>query len=125
MAANTEAQAQLHPALVGTEARRVIEIAKEHGALGYKVNGAGGEGGSLTLLCGEDSAQRQRPGPRDRAGRPGLSPGSGPSLSARSAGLELLSQVAPGVEAIGVLFEPAVADEETKRNLRGSMLTVP
>jgi D-glycero-alpha-D-manno-heptose-7-phosphate kinase len=55
----TEGQARLHPALVGTEARRVIEIAKEHGALGWKVNGAGGEGGSLTLLCDEDAA-RQR-----------------------------------------------------------------
>jgi D-glycero-alpha-D-manno-heptose-7-phosphate kinase len=40
-----EAQGRLHPALVGTEARRVIEIAKAHGALGWKVNGAGGEGG--------------------------------------------------------------------------------
>jgi D-glycero-alpha-D-manno-heptose-7-phosphate kinase len=30
----------------------VIEIAKEHGALGWKVNGAGGEGGSLTILTG-------------------------------------------------------------------------
>ncbi len=55
----TEGQARLHPALVGTEARRVIEIAKEHGALGWKVNGAGGAGGSITLLCDEDAA-RQR-----------------------------------------------------------------
>jgi D-glycero-alpha-D-manno-heptose-7-phosphate kinase len=55
----TEGQARLHPALVGTEARRVIEIAREHGALGWKVNGAGGAGGSITLLCDED-ASRQR-----------------------------------------------------------------
>jgi D-glycero-alpha-D-manno-heptose-7-phosphate kinase len=48
---NTEGQARLNPALVGTEASRVIEIARAHGALGWKVNGAGGEGGSLTLLC--------------------------------------------------------------------------
>jgi len=59
MRAATEGQGRLHPALVGTEARRVIEIAREHGALGWKVNGAGGEGGSLTLLCDED-ASRQR-----------------------------------------------------------------
>ena len=55
----TEAQGRLHPALVGTEARRVIEIAEAHGALGWKVNGAGGEGGSLTLLCGESSARKR------------------------------------------------------------------
>jgi D-glycero-alpha-D-manno-heptose-7-phosphate kinase len=59
MTASTEAQGRLHPALVGTEARRVIEIAKAHGALGWKVNGAGGEGGSLTLLCDEDSARKR------------------------------------------------------------------
>jgi D-glycero-alpha-D-manno-heptose-7-phosphate kinase len=55
MTDSTEAQARLHPALVGTEARQVIEIAKARGALGWKVNGAGGDGGSLTLLCGENS----------------------------------------------------------------------
>jgi len=59
MIESTEAQGRLHPALVGTEARRVIAIAKEHGALGWKVNGAGGEGGSLTLLCDESSAAKR------------------------------------------------------------------
>ena len=53
MIENTEAQERLHPDLVSREARRVIEIAKAHGALGWKVNGAGGEGGSLTILTGE------------------------------------------------------------------------
>ncbi|MGC9993677.1 MAG: GHMP kinase [Terriglobia bacterium] len=52
MIENTEAQGRLHPDLVSRDARRVIEIAKEHGALGWKVNGAGGEGGSLTILTG-------------------------------------------------------------------------
>ena len=52
MIENTEAQERLHPELVSSEARRVIEIAKEHGALGWKVNGAGGDGGSLTILTG-------------------------------------------------------------------------
>jgi D-glycero-alpha-D-manno-heptose-7-phosphate kinase len=52
MIENTEAQERLHPDLVSREAHRVIEIAKEHGALGWKVNGAGGEGGSLTILTG-------------------------------------------------------------------------
>jgi D-glycero-alpha-D-manno-heptose-7-phosphate kinase len=59
MVESTEAQGRLHPALVGTEARRVFAIAKEHGALGWKVNGAGGEGGSLTLLCDESSGRKR------------------------------------------------------------------
>jgi D-glycero-alpha-D-manno-heptose-7-phosphate kinase len=56
---NTEAQAQLHPALVGTRARQVIAIARDHGVLGWKVNGAGGEGGSITLLCDVDASRRR------------------------------------------------------------------
>jgi D-glycero-alpha-D-manno-heptose-7-phosphate kinase len=52
MSNNTEAQGRLHPELISRDAWRVMEIAREHGALGWKANGAGGEGGSLTLLCG-------------------------------------------------------------------------
>ena len=52
MVRNTETQRNMHADLVGPEAGRVIEIAKAHGALGWKVNGAGGAGGSLTILCG-------------------------------------------------------------------------
>ncbi|HQZ18057.1 MAG TPA: GHMP kinase [Vicinamibacteria bacterium] len=59
MIESTEAQGRLHSALIGAEARKVIEIAKAHGALGWKVNGAGGEGGSLTLLCGESSERKR------------------------------------------------------------------
>jgi D-glycero-alpha-D-manno-heptose-7-phosphate kinase len=55
MVANTEAQARLHPTLVCSDAKRVIEIAKDHGAVGWKVNGAGGEGGSVTLLCSAEA----------------------------------------------------------------------
>jgi D-glycero-alpha-D-manno-heptose-7-phosphate kinase len=55
MADNTEAQRRLHPALVSRDAERVIAIARAHGAIGWKVNGAGGEGGSVTLLCGDFS----------------------------------------------------------------------
>ncbi|MBW7995897.1 MAG: GHMP kinase [Candidatus Glassbacteria bacterium] len=59
MADNTEAQRNLHPDLVSPEADRVIEIARDYGAVGWKVNGAGGDGGSLTLLCSQQSfAQR-------------------------------------------------------------------
>jgi D-glycero-alpha-D-manno-heptose-7-phosphate kinase len=50
MIANTDAQRDLHPELVGVDASRVIEIAAAHGALGWKVNGAGGDGGSVTIL---------------------------------------------------------------------------
>ncbi len=59
MQANTAAQADLHPGLVGADALRVIDIARAHGALGWKVNGAGGDGGSLTLLCGASLAARR------------------------------------------------------------------
>lgn len=59
MIANTEAQGRLHPALIGADAARVIAIAQAHGALGWKVNGAGGDGGSLTVLCGADSAENR------------------------------------------------------------------
>lgn len=52
MIANTEAQAELHPSLVSKEAQSVIALAKAHGAVGWKVNGAGGNGGSLTILGG-------------------------------------------------------------------------
>ncbi len=55
MLANTQAQERLHPGLISQPAWRVIEIAKAHGAMGWKVNGAGGEGGSITLLCGPAS----------------------------------------------------------------------
>lgn len=59
MTENTEAQRRLHPALVSRDAARVIEIGRAHGALGWKVNGAGGEGGSLTLLCGPRSDSKR------------------------------------------------------------------
>jgi len=59
MTDNTEAQARLHPALISEDAHKVIEIAQEFDALGWKLNGAGGEGGSLTLLCGARSDQKR------------------------------------------------------------------
>jgi D-glycero-alpha-D-manno-heptose-7-phosphate kinase len=58
MRANTEAQRRLHPALISADAQRLIDLARRHHAAGWKVNGAGGDGGSLTILCG--------PGPSDR-----------------------------------------------------------
>ncbi|MEX2381487.1 MAG: hypothetical protein WD490_03820 [Opitutales bacterium] len=50
MIANTEAQRSLHPSLVGKEAQTVIDAAMDYGVHGYKVNGAGGAGGSVTIL---------------------------------------------------------------------------
>jgi D-glycero-alpha-D-manno-heptose-7-phosphate kinase len=60
MCDNTEAQRRLHPSLVNENAERVFELARAHRALGWKVNGAGGEGGSVTLLCGPDMPANHR-----------------------------------------------------------------
>ena len=57
MIANTEAQRSLHPALVGVDARRMVEFAAAHGAIGWKVNGAGGDGGSVTILSAAREAR--------------------------------------------------------------------
>ncbi len=59
MVENTEAQRRLHGELVGVDAQRVIDIARSHGALGWKVNGAGGEGGSVTILAGPTAGGRR------------------------------------------------------------------
>jgi len=56
MIANTEAQRALHPELIGERHQRVIDIARDHGAIGWKVNGAGGDGGSVTLLSDDNPA---------------------------------------------------------------------
>ncbi|HEX3049986.1 MAG TPA: hypothetical protein VHP83_04970 [Aggregatilineaceae bacterium] len=60
MSYNTEAQGELHPALVSEDAHQIIDIARQHGALGWKVNGAGGDGGSITLLTGSSSSEKRR-----------------------------------------------------------------
>lgn len=56
MIENTEAQANLHPGLVSPQHQAVIEVAKKFDALGWKVNGAGGDGGSVTILGSSKSA---------------------------------------------------------------------
>jgi D-glycero-alpha-D-manno-heptose-7-phosphate kinase len=58
MIANTDAQDALHPSLVGADARRVIRTATAGGALGWKVNGAGGDGGSVTVLSPSPQAKQ-------------------------------------------------------------------
>lgn len=59
MIANTDAQKALHPDLVGVGASRVIECAAALGALGWKVNGAGGDGGSVTVLSATEAAKAE------------------------------------------------------------------
>ena len=55
MIQNVEAQANLHPSLVSENARKIFDIAKRYGADGWKVNGAGGDGGSVTILSNGDA----------------------------------------------------------------------
>lgn len=50
MRAANEGQRALHPALVSDLADAVGALADRHGALGWKVNGAGGDGGSVSVL---------------------------------------------------------------------------
>ncbi len=50
MDANTAILRRMHADLVCDAAEEVIDIADKLGALGCKVNGAGGDGGSLTIL---------------------------------------------------------------------------
>jgi D-glycero-alpha-D-manno-heptose-7-phosphate kinase len=59
MIRNNECQRGLFPGLVSTEADEIIRLAKKWKASGWKVNGAGGKGGSLTLLAPADDELRQ------------------------------------------------------------------
>lgn len=56
LVASTEAQRELHAGLVGPSHQAAIEVARSQGAVGWKVNGAGGDGGSLTVLAGPSGA---------------------------------------------------------------------
>ena len=58
LTAATEAQAALHPDLVGAAHRAAIGVAQAEGAVGWKVNGAGGAGGSLTCVTGRGRSAR-------------------------------------------------------------------
>lgn len=59
MIQNNECQRALHPGLISEEADSVIEIARQYNAAGWKVNGAGGKGGSLTILGSRSSNDRE------------------------------------------------------------------
>ena len=48
--ANHDAIRTMHPALVGRDASELVDLAVQFGVRGWKVNGAGGEGGSMVVL---------------------------------------------------------------------------
>jgi len=56
---NTEGQRALHAALINPVAQQIIDLANRHHAAGWKVNGAGGSGGSVALLM-DGAVQNQR-----------------------------------------------------------------
>ncbi len=60
LVANTAAQSALHAGLVSDDAWRLFDAAHSLGCAGWKVNGAGGQGGSVTLLCGPEPDARMR-----------------------------------------------------------------
>ena len=57
---NTDVQRRLHKGLVCPRFEKAIEVAKHFGAAGCKVNGAGGDGGSLTILGDGDASRKRR-----------------------------------------------------------------
>lgn len=57
---NTNRQADLHPDLVSQTSKTLIEVAQKYGAAGWKVNGAGGEGGSLAILTGRSLEKKRK-----------------------------------------------------------------
>lgn len=60
MIQNNECQRSLHEGLISEEANAVIALAHKFKASGWKVNGAGGKGGSLTILGSKDESLRSR-----------------------------------------------------------------
>lgn len=98
MDANTESQRNLHPRLISAEADQIMTIAREHGALGCKVNGAGGEGGSITIL-------------------------SGPSMSAKRAMIRAIEQTNPLFQNLPIYlsrFGLRVWDREPDNHVQGA-----
>jgi D-glycero-alpha-D-manno-heptose-7-phosphate kinase len=57
---NTATQRALHPDLVSEPFEHIISIASDFQALGCKVNGAGGDGGSIAILTDGDTAKKRR-----------------------------------------------------------------
>jgi len=57
---NTEVQRKMHPDLVCQKAEETIAMAKDFNAVGCKVNGAGGDGGSLTIMFGQNHSDKRK-----------------------------------------------------------------
>jgi len=57
---NTGFQRALHRDLVCDKFEEIIAISRAHGALGCKVNGAGGSGGTLTILTDGNASTKRR-----------------------------------------------------------------
>lgn len=57
---NTEVQRALHPDLVCSNFEEIIQIADDFQAMGCKVNGAGGDGGSVAILCSSDMYKKRQ-----------------------------------------------------------------
>lgn len=60
MIENNECQRTLHPDLISEKAEAVIKTAKNFEAVGWKVNGAGGRGGSISLLSSPEKKERDK-----------------------------------------------------------------
>jgi D-glycero-alpha-D-manno-heptose-7-phosphate kinase len=60
MAENTECQRELCSELVSSGAEAVASVAKRYKASGWKVNGAGGKGGSMTILANRDDGLKRK-----------------------------------------------------------------
>jgi D-glycero-alpha-D-manno-heptose-7-phosphate kinase len=60
MVENTECQRSLYRELVSTRADAIAALAKKYKASGWKVNGAGGKGGSMTILASPDDGLKRR-----------------------------------------------------------------
>lgn len=56
---NTDVQRTLHPGLVCDKFEEIVEIAHSFGVSGCKVNGAGGDGGSIAIL-GDGNTERKK-----------------------------------------------------------------
>ncbi len=59
MNANTDVQRRMHKSILSPETDALIEFARSHGATGAKLNGAGGNGGSVTFLFGSSNKHQR------------------------------------------------------------------
>ncbi|MEW5901714.1 MAG: GHMP kinase, partial [Acidobacteriota bacterium] len=60
MVENNECQRALYRELVSPEADAIAAVARKHKAPGWKVNGAGGRGGSMAILANRDDGLKRR-----------------------------------------------------------------